>query len=275
MSADHDSLQLPDPDAAMMAARAQLVSAGPAARGQLLRASDVVREQPAHAPLPVTVAWVRDFLARPHPELGRSGPVCPFTPLALDLDTIWLSEVADAELDMGRIGELIAHYRDLFLELEPRSGGAAINKAILLVFPNLGSDGAALIDAIQAAQKGGFVEQGLMLGEFHAHNLSPGLRNPRFFPLRSPVPMLAIRHMVESDLPFLRRDSDPAEVRAAFLRSYLRRLGPNLRRNNFEQAIEALVQAELEQRLAAADYAARHGDTRGARAASPVVDDAG
>jgi hypothetical protein len=33
----------------------------------------------------------------------------------------------------------------------------------------------------------------------------PGLRNPDFRPLRSPVPMLAIRHMVESDLLFMTR----------------------------------------------------------------------
>ncbi|UHQ23608.1 hypothetical protein LVB77_02505 [Lysobacter sp. 5GHs7-4] len=249
MSPDNDSFQLPDPDAAMMAGRTHVESAGAAARGQLLRASDVERNQHASAPLPTIVSWVREFLAQPHPNLGRTGPVCPFTPLALGLDTIWLTEVVDPDPDPERMAELIAHYRDLFLEIEPRSGAAAVNKSILIVFPNLGPDGASVVDRIQAEHKGGFVELGLMLGEFHARNASPGLRNPDFFPLRSPVPMLAIRHMVESDLPFLRRDIDAPEVRAAYLRSYLRRLGPNLRRNNFEQAIEALVEAELQLRL--------------------------
>ncbi|WP_157489586.1 DUF6875 domain-containing protein [Lysobacter sp. Root916] len=279
MSPDNDSFQLPDPDAAMMAGRSHVESAGAAARGQLLRASDVERNQPASAPLPTIVSWVREFLAQPHPELGRTGPVCPFTPLALGLDTIWLTEVADAEPDPERMAELIAHYRGLFLEIEPRSGAAAVNKSILIVFPNLGVDGASVVDRIQAENKGGFVELGLMLGEFHAHNSSPGLRNPDFFPLRSPVPMLAIRHMVESDLPFLRREIDAPETRAAYLRSYLRRLGPNLRRNNFEQAIEALVEAELQLRLAAIAVetprlsalprtAARAGGARTARAAA-------
>lgn len=279
MSPDNDSFQLPDPDAAMMAGRTHVESAGAAARGQLLRASDVERNQHPSAPLPTIVSWVREFLAQPHPELGRTGPVCPFTPLALGLDTIWLTEVADPDPDPERMAELIAHYRGLFLEIEPRSGAAAVNKSILIVFPNLGVDGASVVDRIQAENKGGFVELGLMLGEFHAHNSSPGLRNPDFFPLRSPVPMLAIRHMVESDLPFLRREIDAPETRAAYLRSYLRRLGPNLRRNNFEQAIEALVEAELQLRLAALATdtprlsalprsAARTGSARTARAAA-------
>ncbi len=28
-------------------------------------------------------AWVREYLCRPHPELGRSGAMCPFVPEAL------------------------------------------------------------------------------------------------------------------------------------------------------------------------------------------------
>lgn len=219
-----------------------------AARGLLRRGSEVERADPAGSPLRGILAWVREFLARAHPDLGRSGPVCPFTPAALALDTIWLAEIGGGEADAARIADLVGLYRDLFLELEPREGSGAINKAMLLVFPSLGADGARAIDAVQAELKPRFVDVGLMLGEFHADNDSPGLRNPDFRPLRSPIPMLAIRHMVESDLPFLRRDIDPPQARAAFVRSYLRRLGNTMSRNSFEQAIEALVEAELQLR---------------------------
>ena len=57
-----------------------------------------------------------------------------------------------------------------------------------------------------------FVEKGLMIGEFHmANNMSTkpltniqinyfyligGLRNPNFYPLRTPYPCLAMRYMV-------------------------------------------------------------------------------
>jgi len=52
-----------------------------------------------------------------------------------------------------------------------------------------------------------FVENGLMIGQFHP--LPPvegGLWTKDFRPLRCPVPLLAIRHMVPTDLPFLTRD---------------------------------------------------------------------
>ncbi len=245
MTPDNDSLGTTEIDGIAVGRRSQAECQGPAARGNLLRASHVEQDMPDSA-LAVTVRWVRDFLARPHPHVGRAGPVCPFTPTALALDTIWLTEVSETKVDRAAVEALIADYRDLFLELDPRSGQAALSKTILVVFPNLGEQGARVVDEVQAAQKAPFVEAGLMLGEFHAANESPGLRNPDFRPLRSPVPMLAIRHMVETDLPFLRRDIDAPEVRTKFLRAYLRRLGSSVRRSNFDQAIAALVDAELQ-----------------------------
>ena len=97
------------------------------------------------------------------------------------------------------------------------------------------------------------LERGMMLGEFHSMNDSPGLRNPEFRPLRSPVPMLAIRLMVESDLPFMTRDQYTYEERAAFLRSYLYRLGSSLKPARFNEALEKLIVAEVAMRAMAAD----------------------
>ncbi len=53
-----------------------------------------------------------------------------------------------------------------------------------------------------------------MLGQFHISSRVPALHSSSFFPLRTPYPSLAIRHMVPSDLPFLLHD-------AGFLKSYL------------------------------------------------------
>src|SRR5262245_36964050 len=40
-----------------------------------------------------TLAWTRDFLARPHPDLGRSGSVCPYIPRSLTLPgALWFAE---------------------------------------------------------------------------------------------------------------------------------------------------------------------------------------
>lgn len=223
------------------------VAAPPKTDFALRRASEVVAEN-ADSALASIVAWVRGFLARPHPDVGRAGPVCPFTPMALELDTIWMTEIASSEPDPKRIEDVIEQCRQVFLDVEPREGTMAINKVFMVVFSGLDASSAPLIDAIQSRLKPSFVELGLMLGEFHARNETPGLRNPDFRPLRSPVPMLVIRHMVESDLPFLKRELDPPQVRSSYLRSYLRRLGGSIRRNYFDQAVEALVDAEFERR---------------------------
>jgi hypothetical protein len=42
-----------------------------------------------------------------------------------------------------------------------------------------------------------------MIGEFHLLNNNSGLRNPDFYPLRTPYPALAIRHIVASDIAFM------------------------------------------------------------------------
>ncbi|MBU1621697.1 MAG: hypothetical protein KJ556_17880 [Gammaproteobacteria bacterium] len=190
--------------------------------------------------------WVHQYLARPHPELGRKGPVCPFVSLSIKLDSIWITQVAESDLTEDRIQEIINYYRDAFFSTEPTSDQHKMNKAFIVLFPTLEKCGAAVIDRIQSKLKKHFVESGLMLGEFHEENQSPGLRNPEFRPLRSPIPMLAIRHMVDTDLPFLLPDNYPAEERSLYLRSYLTYLSRTLSSANLNLAIQALVNAEVE-----------------------------
>ncbi|OEZ63700.1 DUF6875 domain-containing protein [Duganella sp. HH105] len=232
----------------MAAAHAE-TAAHPAASPRLMRVSEVDREYPGGTPLAQVMDWVRAFLARPHPDLGRKGAVCPFVPVSLLQDSIWLAEITDRDLSLDKISAIISQYRDLFLATEPTRGPDAINKAFMVVFPNLGKEGAAVVDEVQYRLKRDFVDMGLMLGEFHSANESEGLRNPEFRPLRSPIPMLAIRHMVDSDLPFLLRAGYPASVRAAFLRSYLYRMAGTLPSTKLEQALDGVIEAEVEQRI--------------------------
>jgi hypothetical protein len=106
--------------------------------------------------------------------------------------------------------------RDWFLELEPQHGPQAQLKTLLLLLPDVAAaDAPAVIDETQRLLKPAFVRNGLMIGQFHPGPPdAPGLWNEAFRPLHSPVPLLAIRHMVASDLPFL--IDDPA-FRAAYL----------------------------------------------------------
>ncbi len=56
-----------------------------------------------------------------------------------------------------------------------------------------------------------------MLGEFFNLCSKGGLRNPNFKPLRSPVPLLVVREMLEFDIAFL---SESKEHVSEYIRKY-------------------------------------------------------
>jgi hypothetical protein len=124
----------------------------------------------------------------------------------------------------AEIDQTIAKYRDVFLGTEPVSGPAALEKAIMVILPDVSEEDApAMVDETHRRLKEQFVDVGLMIGKFHPLSDQGGLHNPGFRPLRSPIPLLAIRYMVDSDLPFLNRVDDPVPDRVKFLEAYERR----------------------------------------------------
>src|SRR4051812_22312043 len=64
------------------------------------------------------LGWTREFLCKPHPDLGREGPVCPFTQPSLTQKLFWVTMIRGPEINQLEAGHAIEHYRDLFLELE-------------------------------------------------------------------------------------------------------------------------------------------------------------
>jgi hypothetical protein len=215
----------------------------------LLRMSEIERSVAPGSPMACIATWVREFLARPHPQLGRKGSVCPFVPLSLEMDSIWMAEVTDPAPSLESVSAIVTEYLRVFTTTEPLTGADAMQKSFLIVLPTLDGDNpewTRLVDDVQLALKKQFVEKGLMLGEFHAGNETPGLRNPDFRPLRSPIPMLAIRHMVDSDLPFLVRESYTAQERASFLRAYLAYMNGSLTQTKFCQVLDQLIALERE-----------------------------
>ncbi|GAB2966772.1 DUF6875 domain-containing protein [Saccharothrix stipae] len=163
----------------------------------------------------VPVEWVRDYLCRPHPQLGRPGPVCPYVPAAVAARSLWTVVVTRRPDHVDDLVATMGWYRDWFTAT---TDPGDVRQALLVVFPGLRPDRVGLIEQAQRRCKTAFVRAGLMIGEFHGGPpAAGGVRNPAFRPLRSPVPLLAVRRMVASDLPFL--STDPRHVaayRAAF-----------------------------------------------------------
>jgi hypothetical protein len=207
-----------------------------------------VEQLQEHEDLPYLIEimeWVKNFLGRPHPNLGRPGAVCPFVPLSLKSNSIRLAVIRTKNLYPEQLEEVVGRYRDIFLEIDVKERGLVMNKAFLLIFPDVHTEDAPKeIDSIQQKLKPLFVESGLMIGEFHKRNETPGLHNPKFRPLRSPIPLLAIRFMVEADLPFLQTPADP-HLRIRYLEAYLKHFGPKFTdETKFKNAHEALALAK-------------------------------
>ncbi|TQM85252.1 hypothetical protein FHX81_7730 [Saccharothrix saharensis] len=167
------------------------------------------------------VGWAHQYLARPHPDLGRKGPVCPFVQGTLDKGLLYLAVQPGRPRSAAEVTDALARYRAWYLELREHAGPAAQFLTVLVLFPDLPlRDASRLVDETQSRLKADYVAQGLMIGEFHdGPPPKPGLWNPDFRPLRSPVPLLAIRSLVPTDFPFLRDDRD-------FVAAYLDRVDP-------------------------------------------------
>jgi hypothetical protein len=169
--------------------------------------------------------WVLEYLCTPHPSLGRAGPVCPFTRQSIEKGKFWIATISNAQFESDEIVELIDGYRDLFLELPSKD---LMDKTIILALPGLnGETCGPKVDDLQKKLKPHFVNQGLMIGQFYSSCMESGLWNEQFHPLQSPIPLLAIRHMVPSDFPFLVGTRGNSQM----LIDYFSRFAPNLPKN--------------------------------------------
>lgn len=146
--------------------------------------------------------WTVDYLCRTHPDLGRSGDVCPYTEVSMREGLLFsaVCHVFDADPRPAMIHVMKQTMKD-FESRPPQMGNRAGLKALLVLFPSLEGE---WIDDVQETLSLEFVARGLMIGEFHAECEKPGLHNRDFMPLRSPIPLLAVRNMMLTDLAFLK-----------------------------------------------------------------------
>ena len=159
-------------------------------------------EQSDSSALSTLIGWVEGYLMESHPDLGRPGAVCPFTRQAARLDTVRLGICEAEPNDEDKVFALI---RTSFQALEAIPAKPAMThfRTIIIGFPACGGEGGiAMLRRIQYRQKVYSLTRGRMIGLLHAGSEAPGLWNPDFRPLRAPMPVLAIRHMVEQDAPF-------------------------------------------------------------------------
>lgn len=163
-------------------------------------------EQPhATQALGTLLGWVESYLMNGHDDLGRTGAVCPFTRQSARLDMVRLA-ICEARGTQER--EAFSLIRGCFTALDaiPAKPGTAHFRTVIVGFPDCADEaGIAMLQRVQRRHRFHSLSRGRMIGLMHAEAEAPGLWNPQFRPLRSPLPVLAIRHMVEQDAPFAAR----------------------------------------------------------------------
>ena len=173
--------------------------------------------------------WIKTYVVRPHKDLGRAGPVCPFVPEALERRILWLAPEQIADLEVPAVVELINGYKSVFLDAQPTDGDDAKYKVIVVVFTDLSADRAQGVfdDVLQELGVPSYAEDGIVFGPFYKGHEGTAIYNSSFRPFRSPVPFLFVRHGVISDWKFFLDNED-------WLNLWARRFG--------ESAVHALAE---------------------------------
>jgi hypothetical protein len=154
--------------------------------------------------------WIKTFVVRPHEDLGRAGPVCPFVPESLRRGTLWLAPEQIAGRSVPDLVQLVSDYQRLFLDAQPTDGDDAIYKSFLVVFTDLPADGANgfLDDVLEHLAVPSYAEDGFVMGPFYEGNEGTAIYNATFRPFTSPVPFLLVRQTVVTDWKFFLDNED-------------------------------------------------------------------
>jgi hypothetical protein len=185
--------------------------------------------------------WIKSFVVKPHKDLGRAGPVCPFVPESLERKVLWLAPEQIADRGEPDVVELVSGYKRLFLETQPTGGDDADYKVIVVVFTDLPADRAQGVfdDVVEQLAVPSYADDGILFGPYYEGNEATAIYNSSFRPFQSPVPFLFVRPGVISDWKFFldndewlnlwARHSGESAVHA--LAEELRRLPWNARRD--------------------------------------------
>ena len=177
--------------------------------------------------------WIKTFVATPHKDLGRPGPVCPFVPGSVERKTLWLAPEQIADRSVPAVVELMDGYIRRLLETQPTDGDDTKYKTIVVVFADLPADRAqGVFDGVlQQLAVSSYAEDGILFGPFYEGNEGTALYNSSFRPFQSPVPFLFVRHTVITDWKFFLDNEELLDLWARrFGESAVHALADELRR---------------------------------------------
>ena len=168
--------------------------------------------------------WIRDFICRPHPLLiaaGRATAVCPLAEPALRQGSVWLSHLRfpnDPSID--RKDYAARHLLDLSANFKETFRATSLSLDCLIVTTEgLGyHEWRYVVDGAHQVVKPAVLRRQLMVGGFHPLNNRPSRLSPSLFPMQSPLPLFAMRHMIQSDWRTLFYDDNYMDAFRLFFR---------------------------------------------------------
>jgi hypothetical protein len=147
--------------------------------------------------------WLDEYISRPHHQLGREGAICPFVAPAIDRNTLSMVFHYEVTGEEDLIRAILNCYIPVFMDYPPTDESTRVYKTLVIVFPNIPEQHTTVLDRVHTQVKTEFVQNGLMVGQFHQHCPEPSARNPFFLVSIAPIPVVAIRHMAIHDILFL------------------------------------------------------------------------
>jgi hypothetical protein len=180
---------------------------------------------PAGEPSQFLAEWFASYVMRPHPELGRTGHVCPYMAQATRLNLVRIAVSPLTPEDGAQIAALLRSAQAVF-DAIPCEDGKRVFRSAIIAFPACtGPEGIAALERAQHSLRYRAALRRHMIGLFEPDSAQPGIANRAFPSFRAPLPVIAIRTLVERDGPFMLRNPPMAlSYLAAFRRSGLRNL---------------------------------------------------
>ncbi|MYW02261.1 DUF6875 domain-containing protein [Streptomyces sp. SID3343] len=148
-------------------------------------------------------SWLTEYISASHPQIGRTGPICPFVSPSRKNRTLEIRLRLVGPTPSLALMEEIARSSLREYGLTTWQGRNPMLQAMVVVLPDLRSEDTELLDQAQAHVKDDFVAQGLMIGQFHENCEVKAARNSAFAVSRAPVAVLAIRAIALHDIFFL------------------------------------------------------------------------
>lgn len=199
-----------------------------------------------YAPIYACMDWTTNYIAKPHPDIGRPGVICPRVPLSLKADGLYWGLYPQEQIDEAQADSLVDSLDDLFLSLKPVDRPHSLLKALLLVMPQNTEAARKSVEKVQRAFKKRSLKKGILLGKFHSELRTTALNNANFRPGLSPYPILAFRYAIDTDIRFMLTTGAPAHLKIGWIHAFLETMGDDLPQEEIKKLQQKTQELENE-----------------------------